>query len=43
MIFLFTAANKLPATQSGRGEWVDFIWEYRCSNFFEKFSCHHNR
>ena len=43
--FLFTAANKLSFAQCRRGDFADFIWEYRSvtfRNFFQNFSCHHN-
>jgi hypothetical protein len=41
--FLFTVANKLWFAQWRRGDFHDFVWEHRSSNFFENFSCHHNR
>jgi hypothetical protein len=41
--FLFTVANKLWFAQWRRGDFHDFLWEHRSSNFFENFPCHHNR
>jgi hypothetical protein len=42
-VFLFTVANKLWFAQWRRGDFHDFVWEHRSSNFFENFPCHHNR